>query len=57
MQALSISGTEFFMIVSLRVLCKLDSKLYEFGIGEEDKILMHDLIISLALLYLKVITR
>ena len=57
MQALSISGTEFFMIVSLRVLCKLDSKLYEFGIGEEDKILMHDLIISLALLYLKVITK
>ena len=50
MQVLGVNEIEFLMILSLRVLCKLASKLCEFAF--ETKTLMHDLIISLILLYL-----
>ena len=57
MQALGVNKIEFFMILSLRVLCKHASKLCEFDF--QTKTSMHDLIINLVLLYFsyyKVIT-
>ena len=45
---------EYFMILSLYVLCKLVSKLCEFDFLVKTKILMYDLIMILSLMYLKV---